>query len=161
LIAQGLGNFRPLKGRFQFIDLNDGIRIIDDTYNSNPSSLSAALKTIKDLVGKKQGLVIGLGEMMELGKESSRYHFDAGQLIAGIEARYLVVLGEHGHNVIEGACKGGMDIKQTYLATTHAEMGDAIKVNVGKGDIIFMKGSRKVALDEVVEVIKGYFGLSS
>jgi len=43
LIAQGLEDFRPLKGRFQIIDLKDGIQIIDDTYNSNPSSLIAAL----------------------------------------------------------------------------------------------------------------------
>jgi UDP-N-acetylmuramyl pentapeptide synthase len=160
LIAQGLGSFRPLKGRFNFIDLNGGIRIIDDTYNSNPFSLRAALQTIKGLVGKKQGLVIGLGEMMELGKESSKYHFDAGQLVADMGARYLVVLGEHGHEVIEGACQGGMDRKQTHIATTHAEMSDSIKVNIRKGDILFMKGSRKVALDKVVEALSEYFGIS-
>jgi UDP-N-acetylmuramoyl-tripeptide--D-alanyl-D-alanine ligase len=105
-------------------------------------------------------LVVGLGEMMELGKETSRYHFDAGQLIAGVGARYLVVLGEHGPQVIQGACKGGMNIKQTQLATNHTEMSDAIKGNVRRGDILFLKGSRKVALDKVVEVIKGYFGVS-
>ena len=160
LIAQGLGKFRPIKGRFHFIDLNGGIRIIDDTYNANPSSLRAALQTIKGLVGKNQGLVIGLGEMMELGKESSKYHFDAGQLVADMGARYLVVMGEHGPNVIEGACKGGMDRKQTHIATTHAEMSDSIKANIQKGDILFMKGSRKVALDKVVEDISEYFGPS-
>jgi len=159
LIAQGLGNFSPLKGRLYFIDLNGGIRIIDDTYNANPSSLRAALKSIKDVKGKKQGLVIGLGEMMELGKGSPRYHFDAGQLVADMGARYLVVMGEHGRNVIEGACKGGMDIKQTHIATTHAEMSDSIKVNIRKGDIVFIKGSRKVSLDEVVENISEYCGI--
>ena len=160
LITQGLESFRSLKGRFHFIDLNGGIRIIDDTYNANPSSLRAALQTIKGLVGKKQGLVIGLGEMMELGKESSKYHFGAGQLVADMGARYLVVMGEHGRNVIEGACKGGMDRKQTHIATTHAEMSDSIKAHIQKGDILFMKGSRKVALDKVVEAVSEYFGLS-
>ena len=160
LIAQGLEDFRPLNGRFQIIDLEGGIRIIDDTYNSNPSSLRAALQTIKGLRVKKQDLVVGLGEMMELGKETSRYHFDAGQLIAGVGARYLVVLGEHGPQVIQGARKGGMNIKQTQLATNHTEMSDAIKGSVREGDIVFLKGSRKVALDKVVEVIKGYFGVS-
>lgn len=157
LIAQGLEDFRPLKGRFQIIDLNGGIQIIDDTYNANPSSLMAALQTIKGL--KKQGLVVGIGEMMELGKEASRYHFDAGQLIAGIGARYLVVFGEHGSRIIEGACKGGMSITQTYLASNHAEMIDAIKARVREGDIVFLKGSRKMALDEVVEAIKNEIGV--
>ena len=161
LIAQGLGSFRPLKGRFHFIDLNSGIRIIDDTYNANLSSLRAALQTIKGLVGKNQGLVIGFGEMMELGKESPKYHFDAGQLVAGMGARYLVVMGEHGRNVIEGACQGGMDREQTHIATTHAEMSDSIKAHLRKGDVIFMKGSRKAALDKVVEGISEYFGLSA
>ena len=160
LIAQGLEGFRSLKGRFHFIDLNGGIRMIDDTYNSNPFSLRAALQTIKGLGGKNQGLVIGLGEMMELGKESSKYHFSAGQLVADMKARYLVVMGEHGRNIIEGACEGGMDRKQTYIATTHAEMSDSIKAQVQKGDILFMKGSRKVALDRVVEAVSEYFGLS-
>jgi len=160
LIAQGLGSFRPLKGRFHFIDLKSGIRIIDDTYNANLSSLRAALQTIKGLIGKKQGLVIGLGEMMELGKESPKYHFDAGRLVADMGARYLVVMGEHGRNVIEGACQGGMDREQTYIATTHAEMSDSIKAHVRKGDVIFMKGSRKLALDKVVESVSEYFGLS-
>ncbi len=160
LITEGLEKFRPIKGRFHFIDLKGGIRIIDDTYNANPSSLRAALQTIKGLVGKNQGLVIGLGEMMELGKESSKYHFNAGQLVADMKARYLVVMGEHGRDVIEGAWKGGMDRKQTHIATTHAEMSDSIKAHIKKGDILFMKGSRKVALDKVVEGISEYFGLS-
>ncbi len=160
LIVQGLEDFRPLKGRFQIIDLKDGIQIIDDTYNSNPSSLSAALQIIKEVLVEKQGLVVGLGEMMELGKETSKYHFDAGQLMAGMGVRYLVVLGEHGRQVIEGACKGGMDIAQTHLAITHTDMINAIKANVREGDTVFLKGSRKAALDKVVEVIKGYFGVS-
>jgi len=53
-----------------------------------------------------------------------------------------------------------MDRKQTHIATTHAEMSDSIKAHIQKGDILFMKGSRKVALDKVVEVISEYFGPS-
>ncbi|MGM0383067.1 MAG: hypothetical protein ACQEQO_06220, partial [Thermodesulfobacteriota bacterium] len=61
---------------------------------------------------------------------------------------------------IEGACKGGMDIRQTHIAKTHAEMSEAIKGQVEEGDVIFLKGSRKVALDKVVKGIREYFGLS-
>jgi UDP-N-acetylmuramoyl-tripeptide--D-alanyl-D-alanine ligase len=160
LIAQGLEDFRPLRGRFQIIDLNDGIRIIDDTYNANPSSLKAALNTVKELKGNKQGLVVGLGEMMELGSQTSKHHFDAGHLVAEMGAKSLVVLGEHGRQVIEGAWKGGMNKRQTQLAATHAEMSDAITAQVKGGDLIFLKGSRKVALDKVVKLMKGYFGVN-
>jgi UDP-N-acetylmuramoyl-tripeptide--D-alanyl-D-alanine ligase len=157
LIAQGLEECKPLKGRFQVIEVNGAIRLIDDTYNSNPSSLKAGLETIKELKDKEHGLVVCLGEMLELGKEAAKYHFNAGQLIAGMGTRHLVVMGEHGHHVIEGAREAGMPMRQTSLATTHTEMLEAIKANVREGDIVFLKGSRKVALDKVVEGIKRYF----
>jgi UDP-N-acetylmuramoyl-tripeptide--D-alanyl-D-alanine ligase len=160
LIAQGLEIFSPLKGRFQILELEDDIKIIDDTYNSNPSSLGAALQTIEELRGEGVGLVVGLGEMWELGSGSARFHFDAGQRIALTGVRYLVVLGEHGREVIEGACKGGMDATRTCLATDHADMIGALKAEVRKGDIVFLKGSRRAALDKVVEGITGYFGLT-
>ena len=159
LIARGLGAFRPLKGRFQILELKGGIRIIDDTYNSNPSSLGAALKTIEGLRAKGQGLVIGLGEMLELGVDAPQYHFDAGTRIAVMGPRFLVVLGEHGHQVIEGAWKEGMVPAQTFHASDHTEMIEAIKANVRYGDIVFLKGSRRVALDRVVDGLKESFGI--
>jgi UDP-N-acetylmuramoyl-tripeptide--D-alanyl-D-alanine ligase len=158
LIAQGLGEFTPLKGRFQVTDLNDGVRIIDDTYNSNPSSLNAALQTVQELRAERQGLVVGFGEMMELGQEASRYHVDAGKRIADMGTRYVVALGEHGGHVIEGACQGGMKRTQTHLAANHAEMIDALKAKVRGNDIVLLKGSRKVAMDRVVEAMKEFYG---
>jgi UDP-N-acetylmuramoyl-tripeptide--D-alanyl-D-alanine ligase len=160
LIAQGLEEFTPLKGRFQITDLNGGIQVIDDTYNANPSSLNAALQTVQELRAEEQRLVVGFGEMMELGQEASKYHVDAGKRIADMGARYLVALGEHGAQVIEGACQGGMDRTQTRLAANHAEMIDALKANVRGNDIVLLKGSRMVALDTVVEAMKGFYGIS-
>lgn len=159
LIARGLTDFRPLKGRFQILELEAGIRIIDDTYNSNPSSLGAALQTIEVLREKGQGLVVGLGEMLELGVDTPRYHVDAGKRIAVMGARFLAVLGEHGHQVIEGARKEGMVLAQTFHASDHAEMIEAIKANVRKGDIVFLKGSRRVGLDKVVDGLKESLGI--
>lgn len=159
-IARGLEQFVPLKGRFQVTGLNGGIRIIDDTHNANPSSLGAALDTVQELRSGKQGLVVGLGEMLELGTEAPQLHRDAGRLIAGTGARYLVALGEHGAQVVEGACEGGMDKAQTHLATSHAEMIDALKTHVREHDIVFLKGSRRVSLDKVVDVMKKFFGVN-
>jgi UDP-N-acetylmuramoyl-tripeptide--D-alanyl-D-alanine ligase len=160
LIARGLGDFRPLKGRFQILELKGGIRVIDDTYNANPSSLGAAIQTIEEVREKGQGLVVGLGEMLELGVDAPRYHFDAGKRIAVMGTRFLAVLGEHGHQVIEGACKEGMVPAQTFHASDHEEMIEAIRANVREGDVVFLKGSRRVALDRVVDGLKESFGMS-
>jgi UDP-N-acetylmuramoyl-tripeptide--D-alanyl-D-alanine ligase len=159
-IARGLEQFVPLKGRFQVTGANGGIRIIDDTYNANPSSLGAALDTVQELRSGNQGLVVGLGEMLELGAEAPQLHRDAGRLIAGTGARYLVALGEHGAQVVEGAREGGMDKVQTHLATSHAEMIDALKAQVREHDIVFLKGSRRISLDKVVHVMKEFLGAS-
>ena len=156
-IARGLEQFVPLKGRLQVIELNGGIRIIDDTYNANPSSLGAALNTVQELRSGKQGLVVGVGEMLELGAEAPQLHRHAGRRIAETGARYLVALGEHGAQVMEGAREGGMDKARTHLATSHAEMIDALKEQVREHDIVFLKGSRRLSLDKVVDVMKEFF----
>jgi UDP-N-acetylmuramoyl-tripeptide--D-alanyl-D-alanine ligase len=160
LIARGLGSFRPLKGRFQILELTGGIRVIDDTYNANPSSLGAALQAIEGLREKGQGLVVGLGEMLELGVETTRYHVEAGKRFGALGTRFLAVLGEHGNEVIEGALKEGMAPAQTFHASDHGEMIEAIKANVREGDIVFLKGSRRVGLDIVVDDLKESFGMS-
>jgi len=160
LIARGLRSFRPLKGRFQILGLTGGIQVIDDTYNANPSSLDAALQTIEGLRQKGQGLVVGLGEMLELGVDTHQYHFDAGKRIGAMGARFLAVLGEHGHEVINGAQKGGMVPAQTVYASNHTDMIEAIKANVRQGDIVFLKGSRRVGMDAVVDGLKEYIGMS-
>jgi len=160
LIARGLGAFRPLKGRFEILGLQGGIQVIDDTYNSNPSSLDAALQTIGGLRQKGRGLVVGLGEMLELGVDTHRYHLDAGKRIGAMGTRFLAVLGEHGNEVIEGARNEGMEPAQTVYASNHADMIEAIKANVRHGDIVFLKGSRRVGMDAVVDGLKEYFGMS-
>jgi len=159
-IARGLEQFVPLKGRFQVTRLNGDIRIIDDTYNANPSSLGAALNTVQELRSEKQGLVVGLGEMLELGTQAPQLHRDAGRLIAETGTRYLVALGEHGAEIVKGACKGGMDSGQTHLATSHGEMIDVLKAQVREHDIVFLKGSRRAFLDKVVEGIKDFLGIN-
>jgi UDP-N-acetylmuramoyl-tripeptide--D-alanyl-D-alanine ligase len=160
LIARGLGSFRPLNGRFQILELTGGIRLIDDTYNANPSSLGAALQAIEGLREKGQDLVVGFGEMLELGLETTRYHVEAGRCIGALGTRFLAVLGEHGHEVIEGAQKEGMAPARTFHASDHAGMIEAIKANVRQGDIVFLKGSRRVGLDVVVNGLKESFGMS-
>jgi len=159
-ITRGLEQFVPLKGRFQVTRLNGDIRIIDDTYNANPSSLGAALNTVQELRSEKQGLIVGFGEMLELGSQAPQLHRDAGRLIAETGTRYLVALGEHGAQIVEGACEGGMDKAQTHLATSHGEMIDVLKAQVREHDIVFLKGSRRVFLDKVVDDMKDFLGIN-
>jgi UDP-N-acetylmuramoyl-tripeptide--D-alanyl-D-alanine ligase len=98
--------------------------------------------------------------MLELGTQAPQLHRDAGRLIAETGTRYLVALGEHGAEIVKGACEGGMDSGQTHLATSHGEMIDVLKAQVREHDIVFLKGSRRAFLDKVVEGIKDFLGIN-
>lgn len=156
-IIRGLADFKALDGRFQIVSLNRGVRLIDDTYNANPSSLRAAIHEIRGF--KKAGLLVGLGEMMELGKEASLLHINAGKLVGSSGVKFFTAIGKHGEQLIEGALEAGLSKEQTCLVADHEEMFDMIKSHVDEGDIIFLKGSRAMVLEKVARAIKDHFGL--
>ena len=150
-IVQGLGRFEGVKGRFAVNCLPGGAIIVDDTYNSNPSSLEAVLASIENLVSKGGRIIAGLGEMMELGRATDSAHRKAGRMVAELGAHYLFAMGEHAGEMIRGAVDSGMSSDQVEVVTTHSEMARKIKGEMRKGDLVFLKGSRKIALEKVVE----------
>lgn len=58
--------------------------------------------------------------------------------------------------MIQGAVVAGMPLKQAEAVRTHAEMAKRIREEMREGDIIFLKGSRKMTLEKVVEDLKGH-----
>ena len=85
-IVKGLNDFEGIDGRFRSLSLPRGNTLIDDTYNANPYSLKAALDSIKSMAGDERRIIVGLGEMMELGDETSSAHIEAGKRVAEIGA---------------------------------------------------------------------------
>lgn len=154
-IIKGLWDFQGLKGRFTVMTLPGGVVLVDDTYNANPSSLRAALASLGSFVGKEGRIIVGLGEMMELGDAAAEAHREAGRMIAGLRVRYFVATGQHAHEMIAGAVESGLPDNRTEIVETQGEMLASIKKRVQKGDLIFLKGSRKMALERVVEGLAG------
>lgn len=154
-IAAGLRSFEGMKGRFMPVALPGGAILLDDTYNSNPASLGAALHSIRSLTAGRGGVILGLGEMMELGDETVSAHLEAGEMAAAAGARYLLAMGEHGGEIIKGAVARGFPPERTFLVENHREMAHRIKEIMREGDLILLKGSRKVALEEVSRLLVG------
>ena len=92
--------------------------VIDDTYNCNPMSLEAALKSVNS-IGKGMKIIIGLGEMLELGDETERAHIKAGKNVSALSPDYFVAMGEHAPEMIKGAREGGMDKSRTFISLNH------------------------------------------
>jgi UDP-N-acetylmuramoyl-tripeptide--D-alanyl-D-alanine ligase len=144
------------KGRFMVMPLTGGVTLVDDTYNSNPLSLKAALDSVGAFIGEGSRIIVGLGEMMELGDATVSAHRQAGQMVAELGASHFFAMGEHTHEMIQGAVVAGMPLKQAEAVRTHAEMAKRIREEMREGDIIFLKGSRKMTLEKVVEDLKGH-----
>ncbi len=154
LIVKGLARFEGINGRFKIIPLPGDIILVDDTYNANPYSLKAALHSIKDIAGNRRRMILGLGEMMELGDKTVSAHREAGEMIAEIGVSYLFVMGDHANEVITGAVKKGFPPKRTIETESHQEMADQIRDLITEGDLILLKGSRKAGLERVTQTLK-------
>jgi len=153
-IIEGLEQFEGVRGRFMVIALTRDITLIDDTYNSNPSSLTAALESVRALVHGDMKIIVGLGEMMELGKEAKEAHQEAGRKIAELAPDFFSAIGEHAVDMIKGALDAGLPDSKAKLAETHDDMLKTIKDEMIDGCVIFIKGSRKMALEKVVDDLK-------
>ncbi|MDY6972917.1 MAG: UDP-N-acetylmuramoyl-tripeptide--D-alanyl-D-alanine ligase [Thermodesulfobacteriota bacterium] len=153
-IVEGLARFAGIEGRFTVVPLAGGVTLVDDTYNSNPSSLKAALESVKTLVDKDGRIIVGLGEMMELGDAASSAHLEAGRLVAEIGAHYLLAMGEHAHEMVDGAVKSDMPRFRGEVVKTHSEMVKRIIDEIREKDLILLKGSRKMELGKVVYGLK-------
>ncbi len=150
-IESGLNQFRGIKGRL-FISIlpGGGGLLVDDTYNSNPSSLKAALETVKSLMNEVTEVIVVLGEMMELGNEAIPAHQEAGRLVAELMPDLFIVFGEHAPDMLKGAIKAGMSEKNIKEAASLEEIIEMVKEKIMGKNLLFVKGSRLMAMEKLI-----------
>jgi UDP-N-acetylmuramoyl-tripeptide--D-alanyl-D-alanine ligase len=153
-IAEGLNRFEGIPGRFTLSPLPDGCTLVDDTYNANPHSLKAAMDSLSSLVNGGGRIVVGLGDMLELGNETAAAHVEAGERVAAVGAHGFVALGEQAHLMIQGAVDKGFPPQRAVIAKDHQDMAGKIRGMIRKGDLVFLKGSRRVGLEKVAALLK-------
>ncbi len=150
-IALGLAAHRPVSQRMQVHELGDGTTLVDDTYNANPVSMSAAIRSVASVRGERPFVAI-LGEMRELGVESARLHREVGRQLGGAGVSALVTMGDLGREIAEGAREAGVPADVCHHARDHE---DAVLWVRGRwaGSWILVKGSRGMAMERVVKGI--------
>ncbi len=153
-IVEGLNGFEGIDGRFMLRPIPGGATLVDDTYNSNPSSLRAAIDSLKDLTVEGGRVIAGLGEMMELGDETVSAHLEAGGMMGELDACYFVAMGEHAQEMRKGAISTCLRPERALVVGTRREMTQRRKDVMRNGDLIFLKGSRKAGLEKVAESLK-------
>ncbi len=149
-IRRGLESFHPPPMRMEKSLIN-GVNIINDAYNANPESMKRALTTLEGEKGRK---IAVLGNMLELGEESDEYHIEVGKHLAGLDIDLLVTVGKEAQRIIEGATKRGYPEKWTQSLATNEEAIEYLRETLIYGDVVLVKGSRKMKMEEIVEEIK-------
>jgi len=146
-IQTGLKNYTQIEKRFEECDAG-GLKIINDSYNANPESMKAAIKTFLDLYGGEKALV--LADMGELGDEAPKYHREIGEFLNGFENVNLITIGELSKNISD-ALNHANNHAQHFC--DKIEAAQAIK-KLKKGTAVLLKGSRSMKLEELIEEIK-------
>ncbi|MFQ5479908.1 MAG: UDP-N-acetylmuramoyl-tripeptide--D-alanyl-D-alanine ligase [Thermodesulfobacteriota bacterium] len=150
-IRAGLRSYKGLGGRME-VKATGVITLIDDTYNANPDSLSAALETLGGTEGRKVAVI---GEMCELGEASERAHLDAGILAARLGIDILVTLGRRAEELARGAMDGGMPVKSIFVFEDKKAALTGLRDEIlREGDVVLVKGSRAAGLEFIAEGLK-------
>lgn len=143
-IKDGLESMSPVKGRLQIKAGKQGARIIDDTYNANPTSLVAALKVLSQYKGIRY---LVLGDMGELGETAIQLHKEAGELARQAGVDKLFTIGELSINTDLGF---GSDVLHFE---SHDELSKALLGCIDKDTTILIKGSRAMQMERVVNAL--------
>ncbi len=124
--------------------------LIDDTYNASPDSMIAALNLLAELDGRK---VAVLGDMLELGEFEETGHRMVGARAVEV-VDFLLAVGEKARWIADEAHIQGLSSAKIALFATAAEAGEFLKKSVGEGDVVLVKGSRALRLDEIVLMLE-------
>ena len=141
-IAQGLADYRGVKGRLQVHPCILGARLIDDTYNANPDSVTAAIQVLAAMPGRR---ILVLGDMGELGPGAAELHREIGLQAKAAGIDRLLALGELSIHAVQGFGAGAMHFER--IEELLAEVENALAPEV----TVLVKGSRFMQMERVVQ----------
>jgi UDP-N-acetylmuramoyl-tripeptide--D-alanyl-D-alanine ligase len=127
-----------------------GVRFINDCYNANMPSMKAALHTIRETPCSGRKIAV-LGDMLELGEHTQRAHLDIGAMAANSGLALLVTVGQAGGWIAEAAVEAGMEMHRVLRVGSAAEAAESLVSLVQDGDMVLIKGSRRLQLEKILE----------
>ncbi|QJC33629.1 UDP-N-acetylmuramoyl-tripeptide--D-alanyl-D-alanine ligase [Enterobacteriaceae endosymbiont of Donacia provostii] len=144
-IANGLKNFRSIKGRMYPIIIDNNKLIINDTYNANPNSVSIAINILKKFSGKK---ILVIGDMLELGVYTIFYHKKIKKLILRSNIDYIFSIGKY------SKCFTHNNIKSQHFFNKNMLLKKLLLI-IKKFNhyTILFKGSRKNRIELLIEML--------
>lgn len=152
LAGLALANLKPQAGRgavYQVEGPRGAFEVVDESYNANPLSMTAALETFAKFepAGERGRKVAVLADMEELGDTAEKAHFGLADKIKAAGITVLYVKGP-GMTALGGSLKGTCKV---FTFKDNAGIFRKLEQDIAKGDVVMVKGSRAARLDEVVD----------
>ena len=145
--AEALASLHPEHHRLELL-ASEGVFVLDDAYNANPSSMREALLLLEAIETRGERRAV-LGDMLELGADSDRLHEEVGRQVP--RGARLYVAGSFAEAVERGARAAGLTPDRIRRFASVPEMAAAVEKDARPGDLVLVKGSRGMRLEQVVE----------
>jgi UDP-N-acetylmuramoyl-tripeptide--D-alanyl-D-alanine ligase len=154
-IVDGLADVRPVGRRLRVEKLASGVTLVDDCYNANPLSMSAALKTLGELARAGGGRAMAvLGDMLELGVDEEALHRALGAEVARSRVALYAAFGPRSRAAAEAARDAGMSGDDVIEAEDVSALAATLRARLAPGDVLLVKGSRGMKLERLVEALR-------
>lgn len=151
-ISAYINDFKPFKMRGEILFINKMI-LIDDSYNSNPKALSTMLEELALTKGKRKIAIVG--DMLELGEKEEEFHREMGRIVAKLKIDNLITVGKLASLIGEEAINCGMERKNIFSFSDSKSASEFVEEFVQEGDVILVKGSRRLKMETISEKLKG------
>ncbi|MCI0633756.1 MAG: UDP-N-acetylmuramoyl-tripeptide--D-alanyl-D-alanine ligase [Actinobacteria bacterium] len=151
--AAALEDARISPWRMETFETASGVTVLNDAYNANPESMSAALKTARWMASGRR-LAAVLGHMAELGPVAFEEHERLGELVVRIGVDRLITVGEPARQIARAAIREGQ-LPQDVLSFDEADgAADEVRAWARRGDVVLLKGSRVAGIERVAESLR-------
>jgi UDP-N-acetylmuramoyl-tripeptide--D-alanyl-D-alanine ligase len=151
--AAALKGARIAAWRMETFTTIDGVVVVNDAYNANPESMSAALKTAR-WMARRGRLAVVLGHMAELGPIAFEEHERLGELVVRIGVDRLITVGEPARAIARAAIREGQLPDDVASFDEPFEAARDARAWASPGDVVLLKGSRVVGLERAAEAFR-------
>ncbi len=147
-IQAGAGEIRLSRWRGEEVPLPAGGLLVNDAYNANPLSMTAALEHLAERAGSRRKVAV-LGDMAELGPDAAAYHREVGAAAARTGVQVLVGIGP----LARGYLQGARGVPLTRWAPDLEGGLAAVRDVLRPGDVVLVKGSRAMGLEALADAL--------
>lgn len=146
-IKKGLLAYKPIEKRWEKAQIK-GLNFINDSYNANPESMNAVLKTFLSIYPKP--IVLVLGDMGELGKDEIAYHKQIGEFLSNYDDIKLLTVGSLARHIARNTTLDSIEFE------SNEQCAQYIVKNIEQNTTILLKASRSMKFEQIIEMVAKY-----